>query len=243
MMVEETSAVQYGRTRIEYGIRRSARRRTVSVAVDPVEGVLLTAPTHVAVQRLDRVVKDKGRWIVERLRAIENDTAPEPRRWVSGESILYLGRHYRLRVKPMARPGEPALVGGWLVVPVDRQLEGQKRSGAVAITVRGWYVAHAQRRLEARAQAWAAKAGVAMARVIVTDQQKRWASCDASGVLRFNWRIIQAPARLVDYVVAHEIVHLVHRDHTRAFWTRLGTIMPDYDRRKLDLRRLGPSLS
>jgi predicted metal-dependent hydrolase len=78
--------------------------------------------------------------------------------------------------------------------------------------------------------------------VLVRDQRKRWASCDDSGVLRFNWRVIQAPMRLVDYVVAHELVHLRHREHTAAFWARLGVVMPDYEARKEALRRLGPRL-
>jgi predicted metal-dependent hydrolase len=61
-------------------------------------------------------------------------------------------------------------------------------------------------------------------------------------VLRFNWRIIQAPIRLIDYVVAHEVVHVIHADHTKAFWARLGVVMPDYERRKEELRRLGVRL-
>ena len=78
--------------------------------------------------------------------------------------------------------------------------------------------------------------------MLIREQAKRWASCDAAGALRFNWRIIQAPRRLVEYVVAHELVHLVHADHTAAFWARLGQAMPDYEGRKEALRKLGPQL-
>ena len=65
---------------------------------------------------------------------------------------------------------------------------------------------------------------MAMPRVIVADQQKRWGSCDSRGAIRLNWRIIQAPMRLVDYVVVHEFVHLRHRGHGRDYWQALAKV-------------------
>lgn len=80
-------------------------------------------------------------------------------------------------------------------------------------------------------------------RVIIADQQKRWGSCNARGTIRLNWRIIQAPMRLVDYVVLHELVHLRHRGHARDYWQGVGKVMPDYERRREDLRQLGLRLA
>ena len=79
--------------------------------------------------------------------------------------------------------------------------------------------------------------------VIVANQQKRWGSCDQRGTIRLNWRIIQAQMRLVDYVVVHELVHLRHRGHGRDYWQAVGRVMPDYERRREDLTRYGPSFS
>ncbi len=74
------------------------------------------------------------------------------------------------------------------------------------------------------------------------DQLKRWGSCDSRGRIRLNWRIIQAPMRLVDYVVVHELVHLLHKNHTKEYWALLGRVMPDYEKRREELRRIGPRL-
>ena len=74
---------------------------------------------------------------------------------------------------------------------------------------------------------------------IIADQQKRWGSCDRTGTIRLNWRTIQAPMRLVDYVVVHELVHLRHRGHGRDYWQAVGRVMPDYERRRDDLRQRG----
>ena len=90
---------------------------------------------------------------------------------------------------------------------------------------------------------WRSKAGVEMPRVVISDQKRRWGSCDRSGTIRLNWRIIQAPMRLVDYVVVHELVHLRQRGHGREYWQALGRIMPDYERRRDDLRERGVGLA
>ncbi len=239
----ETSRVQWGRTRIDYAIRRSARRKTVAVAVDPVDGVLLTAPQDVPVVRLDQVVRDKARWIVERLRHVGQPEPPAPpRELVSGESFLYLGRHYRLRIRSAARSSPAKLTRGYLELSVARALSDAARRETVLAALGDWYRAHATARLPERVAIWADKLDAHPTDVLVRDQRKRWASCDERGALRFNWRIIQAPMRLVDYVVAHELVHLHHHDHTQAFWARLGAAMPDYEERKEALRKLGPRL-
>ena len=244
MQIEATSRVQFGRTEIAYAIRRSARRRTVSVMVDPDDGVVLTAPEAVPVDRLDQVVRDKAPWILERLRRGEElDLAPAPRQFVSGETFLYLGRQYRLRVRAAARPGPARLDAGWLQVETERGLDPEDRAAAVRAALVEWYRARAAQRLPEHVEALAEELGQGgVGEVIIADQRRRWASCDASGNLRFNWRIIQAPLRLIDYVVAHELVHLEHPNHTERFWRALEAAQSDYEARRAALRRLGPGL-
>ena len=243
MNIEEERQVRFGRTTIDYGIRRSPRRQTVAVAVDPVEGVMLTAPANAPVERLDAVVRDKAPWIVDRLRLVSQaELRADAHEFVSGESFAYLGRHYRLKVKPLKTPGAAKLERGFLLVPVERGLTGAAQARSAERALRAWYIDHARRKLPERVAYWANRVGVEVPQLVIKDQQKRWGSCDHAGTIRLNWKVIQAPMRLVDYVVAHELVHLVHTDHTKAFWARLGQAMPDYDRRKEDLRRLGPRL-
>jgi predicted metal-dependent hydrolase len=104
-----------------------------------------------------------------------------------------------------------------------------------------WYRRRASDRLRPLAATWADRIGVQLGRVLVRDQAKRWGSCDRAGNLRLNWRIVQAPLRLIEYVVAHEIVHVLHADHGHSFWAALGCVMPDYERRRDELRKLGPT--
>lgn len=87
---------------------------------------------------------------------------------------------------------------------------------------------------------YARRLGVAPARILVRSQAKRWGSCSRDGTLRFNWRIIMAPLSVVDYVIAHELCHLLHPNHGRRFWDALAAIMPDHAVRRELLRREGP---
>ena len=241
MTVPETSAVTWGGRRLPYAIRRSVRRKkTVAVTVDAGGKVLVVAPVRLAAERLDEIVIRKAAWIVRRLRRAEShDPPPATREFVSGESVLYLGRHYRLKVHP-DETGVARLRGGWLHVPAPA---GPQQAAHVRAALVSWFRRHAAERLPERIAAWRATAGVPLPRVVIADQQKRWGSCDQRGTIRLNWRIVQVPMRLVDYVVVHELVHLRHRGHDRDYWQAVGRVMPDYERRREDLRRCGIGLA
>lgn len=233
----ETSTIRWGDTELSYRVRRSARRRkTVAVTVDPAGDVLLVAPRDFAMPDLDTLVRRKAPWIVQRIRnAGTAEPAPPPREFVSGESVFYLGRHYRLKVEP-GHASVAKLRGGWLHVGSPL---GPGQSEAVRAAVITWLRCRAVERLPERLASWHARVGVPLPNLVVADQRKRWGSCDRNGTLRVNWRIIQAPVRLVDYVIVHELVHLHHRGHGPDYWRTVGRVMPDYEGRREELRRTG----
>lgn len=239
-MLVERSQVRFGTTRIEYNIKRSSRRSTVAISVSPPGEILITAPRHIPKSRLDRVVHTKARWIVSRLRLVRRVVSkPSPREFVSGETFLYLGRQYRLQVIVAAERGVK-LIHGRLVVGVQGAARGREAEARQALVT--WYRNHAETRLTHIARRLLDRIEVPMPQIVVRTQERRWGSCSRTGVLRFNWRIVQAPTRLMEYVVAHELVHLLHSDHSRYFWKKLGEVLPDYEARREDLRALGSTL-
>jgi predicted metal-dependent hydrolase len=242
-LTPERSEVRFGTTAIPYTIERGRRIKTVAIAVDR-QGVLVRAPAETSLDRLDEIVRGKALWITERLRRFrELPPSPSEREFVSGETFLYLGRQARLIVTPAAERGSGVrLTAGRLMVPVAPDLSGRARATAVRKQLIAWYRSHAARRLPEQVEPWRLRLGLAPAGVLIRSQEKRWASCAADSILRFNWRIIQAPVSLIDYVVAHELVHLLHRHHTPDFWSTLGRVLPDYEERRESLRRLGERL-
>jgi predicted metal-dependent hydrolase len=241
-MAMERSGIRWGTTQIPYVIRRSTRRGTVSVAVEPSGQVVLTAPAATTVERLDRVVRQKARWIVERVRRGGRLARPAVREFVSGETVLYLGRNYRLRVFETEHFGPARLERGWLVVTVAPHLGVQDRAREVRGRLVAWYRLRAEAQLCDRTEDWAAKLRVQPTDVLVRDPRRRWGSCDSAGTLRFSWRILQAAPRLIEYVIVHELTHLRHEQHTAAFWAALGRVIPDYDAHRAELKRVGPTL-
>ena len=141
MTATETSAITWGERQVAYTIRRSARRKkTVAVTVDPTGGVLLVAPEHFATSRLDAVVRRKAAWIVQRLLRVQSHEPPlSPREFVSGESVLYLGRHYRLKVHPNESGDEAA-----------QRLAPRARAGGSAADHPGMYLRPASNFFEYR---------------------------------------------------------------------------------------------
>lgn len=152
-------------------------------------------------------------------------------------AFRYLGRQYRLKLERTGAADAPVRIAeGRLILPVGSKgsTPADARDRLVA-----WYRERTSVRVPARIPAWSARLGQHPSSVLIREPKKRWGSADARGNIRFNWRIIQTSTRLIDYVVAHELVHLVHPDHTRDFWSTLGRSMPDYEVRREALRRLG----
>jgi len=167
--------------------------------------------------------------------------AASPREFVSGETFLYLGRQYRLRVERGRAGGDARvrLVRGHLVVSIPDR-------GAQAPHVReqliAWYRGRATNYLPTRVAHWAPELRVEPKAVLIRDQRRRWGSADAKGNLRLNWRLVQAPLRLVDYVVVHELAHLRHAGHGRDFWAAVARVIPDCEVRRMNLKVLGLEL-
>lgn len=244
--VAERAVAAYGTKAIPYRIERGRRRVSVAVVVDPLEGVVLRVPKDLERDRIAAVVRRKGAWIVERLRGFEDLLPPHtPREFVSGETFLYLGRQHRLRVERVAGLRRPAVAmeQGRLVVRVPAEVIEGERTAVVRAALREWYRRRAAHYLPPRLARWAAKLGVPVPPLLVREPPKRWGSCDAAGNVRINWRTIQVAPRLVDYVLAHELVHLEHRRHDVDFWARLGEVMHDADARRAALRRAGARVS
>lgn len=238
----ERSEIRFGTSHIPFLIRRSDRRQTVALAIDGGK-LVVTAPARATVERLNDVVRGKALWVKQHLQNASTTSGTPRREFVSGETMRYLGRQYRLKVVPGAPNLDVRMDRGWLVVPVGRTHEAERSRVARSELVQ-WYRRHAEECLPERVEVWAKRFGIPAPTVLVREQRRRWGSCNQAGEVRLNWRIVQAPISVIDYVIAHELDHVVRHDdgHGPAFWALLGRVMPDYDARRDRLRDLGPSL-
>ena len=240
--MSERSSVRFGNTTIDYEVRRSERRKkTVQVTVDG-GGVQVAAPVTTPESELRAIVRKRAPWILSH--ASEEVLEAAPKRFVSGETLPYLGRNVRLVVESAGVRSPEVRFDHWRFrVTVPNTLDGSDRSESIRRAVVGWYRGRAAERLPDVVERWWPRLGRGeKSRILVRDQRQRWGSCAPDGTMRFNWRAMMLKPALIEYVVVHELAHLTHRNHSTDFWGLLSKAMPDAQQRRKSLREEGRAL-
>jgi len=212
----------------EYEVIRRPRRKTVGICVKPDQTVQVAIPKRFPLAKVDALVRGKADWIRQKLSQYRDRQAQyQPKQYVSGETFTYLGCDYRLKVVEGAEV-PASLKHGMLWASVSHALSSEQRPLSVARALETWFREQAQRHLIERTAWYAARMQVTPASVGIKSYRSRWGSCHADGRIYFNWRIITAPPSIVDYVVVHELCHLVHHNHSPDYWHLVESIMPEY---------------
>jgi len=237
--------IQYGNRRINFKIKRGKRIATVGIQVNPVGAVTVFSPQELDDDKIREIIKKKAGWIVGKEEFIKRNNRPNSiKEFVSGESFPYLGRYYRLKVARALPDGEEGcrLVNGRFLVGVNGNAGGENSSTAVKKALRGWYLAHAETKIKERVSRFAQLIGQEPVLVRVKNQERRWGSCSRSGIIRFNWKIVMAPISVMDYVIVHELCHLMYPHHSAKFWQKVRTIIPDYAQRRMRLKEISSQI-
>ncbi len=216
---------------------RTGRIKSADLRVE--EGaVSVIVPKDLPLERIEKLLHDKQRWIKEKL-ILQREAMPSSgKQFISGESLPYLGRNYRLKVE--RAPFAPVkLIQGRLVASLPH---GSDEPHMVRNALIRWYRKHAEVKLREKAERYAKVVGVEPRSIGIQTFKSRWGSCSAKGDLLFNWKVIMAPNSVCDYVVVHELCHLIHHDHSANFWKEVARVMPDYADRKEWLKVNGAAL-
>lgn len=210
-------------------LRRNARARRLSLRLDPASGeVVVVAPLRVSAQVIADFVNRHAEWVRRRRAAMPVRTPFQP-----GAEIPILGVPHRIMHDPAVGRGVRC-AGGELRIggPVEH----------LGARLAAWLRVEARRQLLLRSRAAALKLGVTVAAVTVRDTRSRWGSCASSGRLSYSWRLLLAPESVLDYVVAHEVAHLVEMNHSDRFWAVVDRLHPDADRCRAWLKAKGQDL-
>ncbi len=213
---------------IPYRIRRSTRARRVRVSVDAVKGVEVVLPRGAGERAAAAAVKELAPWIERRLRELDAARASVAAR---AGTVPYLGQ--TLALVPQAGRTRVHRRGDDLLVPAD---------DPDLAAVERWYRRAARDEVTERLDAACAATGLRYTDLTIRGQRTRWASCSRSGAMSFNWRLLLAPADVLDYVVWHEVCHLEVMDHSPRFWSLLARHCPGYREQVRWLRRHGSTL-
>ena len=218
---------------------RSLRR---TAALHIVGGDLqVRVPKDLGDERVAAILQQKRPWIVSKVAELKRMPPQKTKELVSGESFPYLGRNYRLKVQDGHQVGV-CLSGGYLQATIRPTEQGEQRQQRIQQYLDSWYKSRALERLTDKTIRYAEQIGVSPSGISVRNFKSRWGSCDSRGHLLFNWNIIKAPHAIADYVVVHELCHLVHPNHSKDFWALVGRFDAAFQEHRDWLKRMGRSL-
>jgi hypothetical protein len=215
-------------------------RRTAALHISGSD-LQVRVPAHVGDERVAAFLSKKRPWIRSKVAEIQRIPPQRSKELVSGESFPYLGRHYRLKVQEGHQVGV-CLSGGCLKATIRPTEQGEQRDARIQQYLQSWYRSRALERLQEKTSRHALKIGVSPKGLSVRNFKSRWGSCDKRGQLAFNWHIIKAPHSIVDYVVIHELCHLLQPNHSKAFWSIVASHDSAYAEHKQWLKNFGHNL-
>jgi predicted metal-dependent hydrolase len=225
---------------IPYRIRRSGRARHARINVGG-DGVEVVVPRRFPLREVQPFVDEKRPWIERTLRRMAESRAElAVARLEHGGEVPYLGERLglRVRVEPGRVRPHVARRGDLLHAAVGAPGREVLRSA-----LERWYRRRARAEVGSRLELATARAGVSYSSLQIRGQRSRWASCSPAGAMSFNWRLLLAPAEILDYVVEHEVAHLEVLDHSERFWALVAGRCPEWREREDWLRRHGHALT
>ena len=215
---------------LDYKIQYS-NRKTLNISVERDRSVVVRSPKNLSLDKIEEIVQSKGNWIKEKINHIQKYPIDlKAKEFVSGESLLYLGRHYQLLI-------------------VDEDFNGVRFNQNFSISksnqehanklFKEWYLKKALEKIKPLAKKYSANLGVNYNKCKTSEMKYRWASCTPKNNILFNWRIIKAPVYVLEYLVAHELTHLIEPNHTPEFWNIVSIQVPNYEKAKKWLKEKG----
>lgn len=228
-----TEAIQFGSRTIDFRLEYSDRK-SLGITVTPEMEVLVKAPTATTIEKVKEKIRKKAPWIIKQQSFFLSFQPKTPnRKYISGETHLYLGRQYRLQIE-IGQLESVKLKGKFIVVTTSEKSRTKS-------LLHDWYLQHARTKFHAVAAPLIdkfKKHKVEPSSIVLRDMPTRWGSCTPKGKIILNPELIKAPKGCIEYVIIHELCHLIHHDHTQKFLDLQTKEMKDWEKWKMKLEKL-----
>lgn len=218
---------------INYSIIYS-QRKTLSIIVERDRSVVVRAPMNLSEEVIAKEIEKRKRLLLKKIE--HNQKYPfekQTKEFVAGESLMYLGKNYKLHVV------EDSIDG---IVFDNKFFISQPNQKQANKLFKEWYINSAKEIIVPKAIAIAKQIGVSYNNINILDIKYRWGSCTPKDNIHFNWRLIKAPVTVIEYIIVHELTHLLESNHSQEFWNRVSAQLPNYDKAKQWLKENGHEL-
>ncbi len=220
---------------LHYQLERR-QRRTVGLKITA-SGLVIHAPKRISQSHLESIIALKADWIRKKLTSLTANKIPAMQ-WRHGEQLLLLGNAITLAVEHNVRSKAIEYEPGVLQLAMPNHND----QTLVARKVVQWYKKQALTDFARRLEIFSTKLGVALPTLLLSNAKTRWGSCNSKKEVRLNWRLLQAPPHIVNYVICHELAHLKEMNHSARFWAVVASIYPDYKSAEKELKSWSPKL-
>ncbi len=231
----EQRSIQLAGKPVSYTLKRSSKRRSIGLRIDD-RGLTVSMPLRASEKWLHSVLNEKADWVVEKLGSWQSRKPASPQ-WQDGGKIAFRGENFTLRIIPSLFGSPPQMRGEQLHIHVVDTTDEIKIEKVITL----WYRREAERVFQECVAHFAPLMQVAPKQIKLSSARTQWGSCTSRGVVRFNWQLVKMPLHLIDYVVVHELAHLVEMNHSAAFWRVVESVCPDYAQCRAELRGYGIS--
>lgn len=221
---------------LNYKIVRSTKRKKLTISVERDRSIVVHAPEGITEEAIRQAVEGKRQWLFEKVNHAQKyqDLPHAPgKEVVNGESALYLGREYAIALTNTESGGVE--FSRRFLIPLADQLKRKE-------VLKDWYLVRAQEVILPRVTRHADELGVTVVQANIVDNRFRWGSCTPKDHVNFNWRLIKAPMFVIDYVIVHELAHLLEANHTPRFWNIVRAKAPLSEKAKAWLKEHGQLL-
>lgn len=212
-------------------------RNTLSIEIEPPNQITVVSPMGKTEDEILEAVKGKSKWIVQKLFEIrEIKYRKNHKEYVNGESFIYMGRNYSLQIviDESCKVPEAKLFRSRFYVKTQ-----VKDDYFIKQALENWYKDKSKEKINERIDYYQGFFDEKPKKVIIKDQEKRWGSCTKNNELLFNWKCVMAPSTVIDYIVVHEMCHMVYKNHSNEFWQLVKRVLPDFENRKDMLKNNG----
>lgn len=202
------------------------KRKNIGIYIDVYGNVEVQAPKETPIECVLQVLEEKWDWIQQKSKEMKDRAlGPKEKVYDHSESFLYLGNEYPIQISQDINTKQDHVVfeGDKLHIYV-KQFEDEKIKQAL----KRFYYQQCKALVERRIQSYQNNFKTKPRSIRISDSNRTWGTCDSKLQLTFNWKLAMAPLKVIDYVVVHEMCHMVHLNHDRSFWRLVGKIIPDY---------------
>lgn len=221
-------------------IVRSNRKRSVGFSVRWPDTMVITAPRDLPKKTLDKMITERRNWAIKRLEQLAADyrRLGLPKYFAGGETFSYLGDDYPLTVlvSGSSTRSKCSLIDGRFVVEIPLAEEDDQPK-YISKAIHNWYRQRAEEEIRDSIKRWSPVVGKTPSSASIRNQKSRWGSCSRRGAVSFNWRLVLLPRELLDYVVIHELCHMIEHNHSNRFWNLVEATFPDSRNSRKKLKR------